>query len=92
MRLEALFAGLIVLQFIVVVCHDWLEVRGWTHSRQVQAVIGRNKLLWATALNAVFPGAAVALALWYWGRPHPRVVEAYWAIYCGVTVFSALAM
>ena len=91
-RLETLFGVLVTLQFAAVVAHDWLEIPGWTHSRQVQAVIGRNKLLWATAINVIFPGLAVALALAYWGRPHPKIVGTYWAIYCGITVLSAIAM
>jgi hypothetical protein len=92
MRVENLFAVLITLQFLVIISHDWLEIPGWTHGRQVQAVIGRQKLLWATAINAIFPGTAVAFALWFVGKPHPRYVASYWAIYCGITVFSAIAM
>jgi hypothetical protein len=75
MTADTLFAFLIMLQFIVIVCHDWLDIAGWTHGRQVQAVIGRTKLLWATAINALFPGAAVAFAAWFWGKSHPRFVR-----------------
>ena len=92
MKLETLFAFLITLQFVVVVCHDWLDIPGWTHGRQVQAVIGRTKLLWATVINAIFPGLAVAFALWFWRKSHPTFVGTYWVTYCGVTVLSAIGM
>jgi|SRR5215831_16032545 len=92
MRLDTLFAWLITLQFIVVVSHDWLEIPGWTHGSQVQAAIGRTKLLWATAINAIFPGLAVTFALWFWGKSHPRYVDTYWVSYCAVTVASAIGM
>jgi hypothetical protein len=61
--MEALFTFLIAVQFLVVVVHDLIDIPGWTHGSQVQAVVGRNKLLWATLINALFPGAAVALAV-----------------------------
>jgi hypothetical protein len=89
---ETLFAFLILLQFMVIVCHDWLDIPGWTHGCQVQEVIGRTKLLWATAINALFPGTAVMLAVWFWGRPHPRFVGTYWVVYCALTVISAIGM
>ena len=92
MRLETLFAWLIILQFVVVVSHDWLEIPGWTHGSQVQAAIGRTKLLWATAINAIFPGLAVALDLRFWGKSHPSYVGTYWVMYCAVTLLSALGM
>ena len=92
MRLETVFACLIILQFLVIILHDWLDIPGWTHGRQVQAVIGRSKLLWATAINALFPGLAVALAIWSWGKSLPTFVGSYWVIYCGVTLLSAIGM
>lgn len=92
MRLDTIFAWLIILQFIAVVSHDWLEIPGWNHGSQVQAAIGRTKLLWATAINAIFPGLAVAFALWFWGKSRPSYVGTYWATYCAVTVASAAAM
>ena len=92
MALDTLFGWLILVQFLVVVSHDWLEIPGWTHSRQVQAVIGRTKLLWATAINAIFPGLAAAFAIWFWGKSHPTYVATYWVIYCAVTLLSALGM
>jgi hypothetical protein len=32
-KIETFFACLIVLQFAVVVSHDWLDIPGWTHGR-----------------------------------------------------------
>jgi hypothetical protein len=91
-KIETLFACLIVLQFAVVVSHDWLDIPGWTHGRQVQAVVGRGKLVLATAINAVFPALAVGFALFFWGRSEPKIVGDYWVIYCGLTVLSAITM
>ena len=90
--METLFAVMITLQFVVVVSHDWLDIPGWTHGRQVQTVVGRTKLLWATLINAVFPGLAVAFAFWFWGKQQPKFVGNYWAIYCGITLLSAIGM
>jgi len=59
---------------------------------QVQAVVGRRKLLLASLINAVFPGAAVALAILYWNRPAPPLVPDYWIVYCAVTVASAIGL
>jgi hypothetical protein len=74
------------------VLHDWLNIPGWTHGRQVQQVIGRGKLLVATLINAVFPGVAVFFVLYFWSRPKPALVTNYWLLYCAVTVGSAVAM
>jgi hypothetical protein len=90
--METLFLASIATQFVVVVSHDWLDIPGWTHGRQVQSVVGRRKLLAATLINAVFPGLAVALALLYRARPKPGFVTSYWVIYCAVTVLSAIVM
>lgn len=92
MRLEGFFTLSIILQFMVVVSHDWLDLPGWTHGRQVQSTIGRDKLMWATAINAIFPGVAVVFALGFWGKPCPRYVCSYWVAYCAVTVLSAIGM
>ena len=86
------FTVLITLQFLIVVLHDWLEIPGWTHSRQVQEVVGRRKLMVATIINAVFPGLAVAFAIWFWNAPRPNGVTNYWLIYCGITLGSAVMM
>jgi hypothetical protein len=90
--METLFTAAIAIQFAVVVSHDWLDIPGWTHGRQVQAVVGRRKLLLATLVNAIFPGLAVAFAFYFRARPKPGFVTSYWVVYCAVTVVSAIAM
>jgi len=90
--LNKIFGSLLTLQFVVVVLHDWLNIPGWTHGRQVQQVIGRGKLMVATLINAVFPGVAVFFALYFWNRPKPALVTNYWLLYCAVTVGSAVVM
>jgi hypothetical protein len=90
--LQALFACLITLQFAVVVAHDWIDVPGWTHGHQVQAVMGPRKLWIATLINAVFPGIAVAFAVRFWNRPKPGFVTNYWVLYCALTLVSAIFM
>ena len=87
-----LFTYLIVLQFVVIVLHDWIEIPGLVHGSQVQAVIGRQKALLATAVNCIFPGIAVAFALYFWNKPKPPYALNYWVIYCAVAVGSAIAM
>jgi hypothetical protein len=89
---QTLFACLITLQFALVASHDWVDVPGWTHGSQVQALVGRRKLWLATLINAVFPGLAVAFAIYFWHRPRPDLVADYWIVYCAVTVASAVAM
>ncbi len=91
-RIQTLFTFLITLQFVVVVLHDLVDVRGWTHGSQIQATVGRRKLWLATLVNAIFPGLAVAFALWFWSRPKPGFVTNNWIIYCAVTLASAVAM
>jgi len=90
--MEILFAGLIALQFVVVVVHDLVDIPGWTHGSQVQAIVGRRKLWAATLVNAVLPGVAVAFAVYYRSRPKPEFVANYWVIYCAITLASAIAM
>src|SRR5262249_51453251 len=90
--MEAVFAFAITLQFLVIVAHDWIDVPGWNHGRQVQAVVGRRKLAIATAINAVFPGTAVAFAWLFWESPKPWYVTDYWLAYCAITLGSAIAM
>lgn len=87
-----LFTGLIALQFVVIALHDWIEIPGLVHGSQVQAVIGRQKVWLATAVNCIFPGIAVAFALYFWNKPKPQYVPNYWVIYCAVAVGSAIAM
>jgi hypothetical protein len=88
--MQTLFTVLICTQFLVMVLHDWLHIPGWTHGKQVYAALGPVKMWLATAINAVFPGAAVWFALLYWHRPKPGWVLGYWVIYCTITVLSAI--
>ncbi len=90
--IQTLFTCLITLQFLAIVLHDWIDVPGWTHGTQVQSIVGRRKLLLATMINAMFPGLAVAFAIWFWNRPRPELVGDYWILYCAVTLGSAIAM
>ena len=76
----------------MVTSHDWVDIPGWTHGTQVQSIVGRRKLRVMTLVNAIFPGLAVAFAIYFWNRPEPRFVADYWIIYCAVTLASAIAM
>lgn len=87
-----LFTWLIWLQFLIIVCHDLVDVPGWVHGSQVQAQVGRDKVRLATLINSIFPGVAAVLALLYWQRPRPVSVPNYWIIYCAVAVLSAISM
>jgi hypothetical protein len=49
-RRQAVFAVLIALQFVLVVFHDLVDIPGWTHGSQVQAIVGRRKLWMATVI------------------------------------------
>ena len=90
--IETLFAGLIALQFIIIAAHDWVDVRGWVHGSQVQAVVGRRKLVWATLINVAFPGVALVYAIRFFHEPKPFFVLNYWVIYTAITVTSAVVM
>lgn len=92
MTIQGLFTYLIALQFAVVAVHDLVDIPGWTHTAQVRAVVGRRKLWLVTLVNSIFPGLAVAFAVYFWRRPKPRFVADYWLLYCAVTVGSAIAM
>jgi hypothetical protein len=70
--------------------HDWLNIPGWTHGRQVYAALGPAKMWIGTAINALFPGLATFYVFHYWHRPKPGFVLGYWVVYCGVTVMSAV--
>src|SRR5262250_3306544 len=76
-RLETLFVCLITLQFAVVALHDLVNIPGWTHGAQVQVLRGPRKLWLVTAINGLFPGLAVAFAIYFWHRPKPVLVTAY---------------
>ena len=88
--MQTAFTVLIIVQFLVVALHDWVDIPGWTHGRQVQSALGRNKMLIGTLINSLFPGLAAALALYYWRRPTPTLALNYWIIYCAVTVVGAI--
>src|SRR5437016_5834261 len=90
--IQTRFTVLITLQFLLVVSHDWLDIPGWTHGRQVQAVLGPAKMWIGTLINSIFPGLAAGLAIYFWHRPKPGPVVNYWTIYCAVTVVSAFTM
>jgi hypothetical protein len=89
---QTVFSCLITLQFLVVVLHDWIDIPGWTHGRQVQSIVGRRKLWLATIINAIFPGLAVAFVIYYWNKPKPGLVVNYWLLYCTITLVSAIVM
>ena len=86
------FTLLITLQFLITLVHDLVEIPGWTHTSQIQAVLGKRKLWAATLINSIFPGVAMAFAWYFWNRPRPEYVNQYWVVYCVVTVISAVAM
>ena len=90
--LQMLFTVLITVQFLVVVLHDLLDIPGWTNGAKVRKVVGSKTLWVATMINAVFPGLAVAFAVYAWNRPRPSFVTQYWLIYCAVTLISAIVM
>jgi hypothetical protein len=89
--IQVAFTVLISLQFLVMVFHDWVNIPGWSHGRQVQTALGRSKMLIGTIINCIFPGVAVAFVFYYWKRPAPAFAMDYWVIYCGVTVIWAIA-
>jgi hypothetical protein len=90
--IETIFAGLIALQFIIIAAHDWIDVPGWIHGSQVQSVVGRRKLAWATLVTVAFPGTALAYALWFFHEPKPAFVLNYWVGYTAITVATAFFM
>lgn len=90
--IQVLFTFLITLQFVVVVLHDLVDIPGWTHGSQVKSVVGPGKFWVGTLINAIFPGLAVAYAMYFWNKPKPKFVADYWMIYCAVTLASAIAM
>jgi hypothetical protein len=90
--IQTIFSVLIVVQFVVVTLHDWLDVPGWTHGSQVRAVVGEKKFALVTLANGIFPGIAVAFIFLYRNGPKPSFVTNYWVIYCAVTVASAAMM
>ena len=86
------FACLIALQFVVIAFHDLIDIPGWVHGAQVQSVLGRKKVMLASAINSIFPGLAVAFVVYFWNKPKPPYVPKYWMIYCAVALTSAVTM
>jgi hypothetical protein len=91
-RLKIVFAVTLTVQFLIVALHDLVDIRDWVRGSQVQAVIGRRKAILATAINALFPGLAVVLAVAALFGPVPRFAASYPLVYCAITVVSAIAM
>jgi hypothetical protein len=90
--IQIAFSVLIILQFLAVTLHDWIDIPGWTHGSQVRAVVGTKKFAFVTLANSIFPGIAVAFIFLYRTGPKPTFVTNYWVIYCAVTVVSAAMM
>lgn len=88
--IEILFTVLITIQFLVMVLHDWLDIPGWTHGRQVYAALGPVKIWIGTVVNASFPGAALFFAIRYWHQTKPGFVLIYWVVYCVFTGMGAI--
>jgi len=88
--IQTLFTILICAQFLVVVLHDWIDISGWTHGRQVYAALGPVKMWIGTVVNALLPGAAVFFAIRYWHQPKPSFVLTYWLAYCAITGMGAI--
>ena len=53
--IEALFTCLIVLQFAVIVAHDLVDIPGWVHGSQVQAMMGNARFGWPRLPMLLFP-------------------------------------
>jgi hypothetical protein len=90
--LPNLFTILLVLQFVMNGFHNWIDIPGWTHGRQVRAALGVAKTLIGTAVNSIFPGLAAAFAIYYWQKPAPLGVRTYLLVYCTVTVLGTITM
>jgi hypothetical protein len=88
--LKQIFSVLIVLQFLVIALHDWLEIPGWTQRRQLVAALGWPKMILGSLIGAAFPGVAAGVAIYFWNSPAPARALDYWVIYCAITVASAI--
>jgi len=87
--IQTIFTISITLQFLVTVLHDWVDIPGWTHGRQVQAAIGPTKMLIGTLVNGLLSAPAVVFALLYWNKHKPAFVLDYWVISCAFAVLGA---
>jgi hypothetical protein len=90
--MQHLLAILLALAFLVNGFHDWIDIPGWTHGRQLRAALRMKKMVIGTVVNCLFPGIAAAQAIYYWQKPVPPGVRNYWLIYCAVVVMGAIAM
>jgi hypothetical protein len=90
--LQKVFTILLSLQFLMNGFHDWVDIPGWTHGRQVRAAVGVNKMVIGTVVNCSLPGLAAALAIYYWHAHVPMDVRNFWLIYCVAVVAGAIAM
>lgn len=90
--LPGVFAILLSLQCALIVGHDLIEVPGWAHGSQVRAAVGPRKFWIGTLINAVFPGIALFFVLRFWHAAVPAYASNYWAVYCAITVASAIGM
>jgi hypothetical protein len=90
--LQKLFTVLLVLQFVMNGFHDWIDIPGLIHGKQVRATIGVTKMMIGTAVNSLIPASAAAVAIYYWQRPAPSGVRIFWLIYCAVVVLGANGM
>lgn len=90
--MTTLFSCLIALQFLIILSHDLIDIPGLVHGSQMQAHVGRQEVWLATLANSVFPGIAVAFALYFWKRPTPGYVADYWIVYCSIALLSAVGM
>ncbi len=88
----ALFTCFIILQFAIIASHDLINIPGWVHGNQIQALMGRRKVWLATVVNSTFPGIAAGYAIYFWHRTKPGFVVNYWVIYSGIAVMSAVGM
>jgi hypothetical protein len=90
--LQSVFTILLTLGFLVNGFHDWIDIPGWTHGRQVRAALGVKKMVIGTAVNCFFPGLPAAVAIYYWQKPAPPGVRDFWLVYCAVVVLGAITM
>ncbi len=88
--IQIVFNYLIVLQFVVVALHDWIEIPGWTHGRQMMAVLGPAKMAIGTVVNCVPTGIGAGFAIYFWNHPKPHYVLNYWLFYCAFLMFGAI--
>jgi hypothetical protein len=91
-RLPVVFAVTLVAQFVIIALHDLIDIGAWVRGSQVQGVIGRQKVIWATVVNSLFPGLAAAFAIAALFGPVPHFAARYEVTYCAVTVLSAIGM